>query len=432
MTNYRKFILGLAIYLTIIVGLGSLNGVLIALSIPMLITLGYGLLSSPHNVTLEVERELNTTTANPYDPVEVRLTVKNSGSKIPLLYIEDILPDGIAVIDGENRSLGELNSNEEITLKYTVSGGRGYYRFVRTAYRASDLLNIDPKTGELNVNNKLFVQPRIIRLGRIPIRPRTTRVYSGFIPARRGGPGVEFYGVREYQTGDPLRWINWRTTARDPDQYYVNQFEQERVVDVGIILDTRIKSDVRTQSGKSIFEHSVKATAAIADSLLNDGNRVGLLMYGTQLDWTVPGYGKIQKERILQSLSRVEQGDSLIFGNLDRLPTRLFAPNSQLILISPLNPEDEEMIIRLRARGYSVMIVSPDPIPFELSEMDQDDEDVQLAARIARLERRLLLNKLQQANIVVLDWNVDQPLENIIHSASQRPIPVVSSNVFTS
>lgn len=430
MTKYRKLFLGLAIYLTIIVGLATLNGVLVALSIPLLITLGYGLLTSPQSLSVEIVRRLNRTRVHPYDPVSVELRVKNLGPKIPMLLLEDLLPEGLSVIEGENSMICEVEEGEEISISYSVSGSRGYYRFEQTAVHGADLLNIDPKTERIEVVSKLFIQPRTVQVGRIPIRPRSTRVYSGFIPARRGGPGVEFYGVREYQTGDPLRWINWRTTARSANQYYINQFEQERVADIGIILDTRIKSDVRTLSGKSIFEYCVQAAAAVSDSLLSDGNRVGLLMYGTQLDWTAPGYGKDQKERILQALSRVTLGDSLVFGSLDRLPTRFFAPHSQIILVSPLNPDDDEMIIRLRGRGYSILIVSPDPIPFELKELDSEDDDILLAARIARLERRLLLNKLQQADIDVLDWDVDDLLDNIIHMASQRSIPVVSSNIF--
>ncbi len=113
---------------------------------------------------------------------------------------------------------------------------------------------------------QLMVVPEVIKLRRITIRPRRTRIYAGTIPACQGGSGVEFFGVREYQPGDSTRWINGRATARHPEALFVNEFEQERVTDVGIILDARRQSDVHTAHG-ALFEHAVQAAAALADAL---------------------------------------------------------------------------------------------------------------------------------------------------------------------
>jgi uncharacterized protein (DUF58 family) len=68
------------------------------------------------------------------------------------------------------------------------------------------------------------------------------------------------------------------------------------------------------------------AAAALVDTFLTAGNRVGLLLYSQYLSWTFPGYGKIQRERILQALARAEVGDSQVFSDLMYLPARLFQP----------------------------------------------------------------------------------------------------------
>jgi uncharacterized protein (DUF58 family) len=287
------------------------------------------------------------------------------------------------------------------------------------------LFSINEYHVEIPASGRLFIQPNVIHIGRIPIRPRGTRVYSGFIPAQQGGPGIEFFGVREFQQGDPVRWINWKASARHRQSFFINQFQQERVADVGIILDTRQRSEVKTSDGNSMFEHGVLAAAALAESFLNDGNRVGLLLYGTQLDWTFPGYGKVQRERIMQSLSRARPGESLIFGSLDHLPTRLFPPNAQLVIISPLHKDDIEMIIRLRARGYALLVISPNPVLFELKGLVLRDETTNLAIRLARLERKLMLFRLQRAGIQILDWNIDESLHNAIHIALSRVVPQI-------
>jgi uncharacterized protein (DUF58 family) len=226
---------------------------------------------------------------------------------------------------------------------------------------------------------------------------------------------VEFFGVREYQPGDPLRWINSRASARQPDALFINEFEQERVADVGLILDARQQSDALSPAG-SLFEHSIRATAALADVFLNTGNRVGLFIYGRSLDWTYPGYGKVQRLRILRALARAEQGGGHVFEKLEYLPTRLFPARSQLVLISPLLLADGDLLVKLRARGYRLLVVSPDPVAFESKGL-AETEAVRLATRLARLERELLLATLRQADIRVVDWPVDTPFEYAAHAA---------------
>ena len=229
---------------------------------------------------------------------------------------------------------------------------------------------------------------------------------------------MEFFGVREYQLGDPRRWINWRVSARHPRALFTNEFEQERIADVGLILDARLRSDVRVR-GDSLFEHAVRATASLAEAFLGDGNRVGLLVYGRFLNWTFPGYGKVQRERILQALARAQTGDSQIFDNLDYLPTRFFPAQSQLVLVSPLCRDDPPLLIRLRARGYQILVIRPDPVAFEVRALGPQPE-VELAARIVGVERALLFRKLQQAGIQVVDWQVDQPFDRVVHASLGR------------
>jgi uncharacterized protein (DUF58 family) len=231
---------------------------------------------------------------------------------------------------------------------------------------------------------------------------------------------VEFFGVREYEPGDPPAWINWNISARHPEELYSNEFEQERVADVGIVLDGRLRSNV-VQGEYSLFEHSIQAVASLADAFLAQGNRVGLLHYGHYLHWTFPGYGKIQRERILQELAQAEAGESLVFADLGHIPVQLFPAQSQIVLVSPLIPGDYDVLLQLRARGYQVMIISPDPVAFELAYLPKNPE-VTLAGRIIHLERAMLLQKLRHAGLQVLDWDVAKPFDQVGAGALGRPL----------
>jgi uncharacterized protein (DUF58 family) len=53
---------------------------------------------------------------------------------------------------------------------------------------------------------------------------------------QRGISEGDYYGLRPWQSGDSLRWIHWRTTAK-LGRPIVRQFERRRSRDVAIILD---------------------------------------------------------------------------------------------------------------------------------------------------------------------------------------------------
>ncbi len=408
----RNLLLILIIYALLALGLVSIHGELLGLTLPFVIYLLVGLWRAPEKLHLDVERHLSQERVSPDQEVDVTVTVTNPGGILEELLLDDVLPPALTVSDGSQRRLISLKKGQSYTWTYSVSGPRGAHPFEKVKIEASDHFGVRRSKHIIPVRSELFVFPTMARLKNVTIRPRRTRVNSGNIPARLGGPGVEFYGLRRYQPGDPLRWINWRASARHRGTIYANEFQQERVSDVGIVLDGRAKAN-QFRGEYALFEHSVMAAAALADAFLSQGNRVSLLNYGLYLRWTLPGYGKIQRERLMQALAHAKPGGSAVFEGLDHIPTQLFPPHSQIVLVSPLIAGDLNMLVRLRARGYQVMVISPDPVSFELHYLP-DTPDVRLAGRVLRMERELLLKNLQRAGVQLLDWNVSEPFDQVI------------------
>ena len=118
-------------------------------------------------------------------------------------------------------------------------------------------------------------------------------------------------------------------------------------------------------------------------------------------------------------MARAQTGESQVFDRLDFLPTRFFPPQSQIVLISSLARDDLAMLVRLRARGFQLLVVRPDPIAFEESALELQPA-MQLAARFARAERVLLCRKLQQVGIQVVDWEVSKPFDRVIHASLKQ------------
>jgi uncharacterized protein (DUF58 family) len=386
--------------------------------LPLVFYLGAGLLFEPPHPDLQVERTLSPDRVSQDTLVTVLVEITNHGAELEDVLLEDILPPRLKVIEGETRRLCKLKQGETTTIEYHVQGQRGLYVFRHFDITAQDRLGVFRQKLRLPARGQIAVLPSVLKLRRIAIRPRLTRIYSGNIPARQGGPGVEFFGVREYQAGDSLRWINWKSSARHPGSLFSNEFEQERIADVGLVLDARERASEIQGIDGSLFEHQVIATASLAESLLVAGHRVGLLIYGGFLSWTYPGYGKLQRERIFQALAAARTGSGMIFDKLDYLPTRMLPYRSQLILVSTLLNEDLPFLIRLRARNYQVMVISPDPIAFQECKLPASPSS-QLAMRLTQLERQLLFRRLRQAGIQVINWNASTPFD-------QAMLPVLS------
>lgn len=415
----RSLLLGLITYGLLLAGVASTRGELIALAIPCVVYLFAGYLFSPDEINLEATRRLSVERASPNADVVVTVTIANRGSHLDEVVIEDIIPADLTLRFGHSRHLIRLPKDSSYTFTYTVAGPRGGYGFESVRAEVNDPLGITSRTVEIEAKGQLFIFPSLIRLRHVSIRPRRTRVYAGTIPARVGGTGTEFFGVREYHQGDSPRVINWRVSAHQQDALYSNEFQQERVADVGIILDGRLRTNEFAR-GHSLFEFSVQAAAALTDALLTQGNRVGLLVYAAFLRWTLPGYGKLQREKILFSLAHARPGGSEVFADFQHLPTRLFPSESQIVLVSPLHDDDLMPLVYLRAQGYQVLVVSPNPVKFELSYLPKD-KNVELAGRVIHMERALLMQKIQRAGIQVLDWDVVEPFDQVVKRKLSRP-----------
>jgi len=405
----------------ILLGLATFKGEALALAMPLAVYWLAGLAAGRDAPQLKVDRQLSAAQSVSGGRVTVRLTLTNIGRRLEQVEIEDRLPPGVDVTSGEpRRLLPALTRGGVVELTYTVRCRHGVYEFDAVRVTVSDYLSLAPRTVTLSAPAELTVRPEVVRLSPLGLRPRHTSVYAGLIATRQGGTGLTFFGVREYQAGDDLRHINWHASARHAEALFSNEFQQERATDVGVILDVRWRSQALA-GADDFFEHSVMAAASLAQSFLLDGNRVGVMLYGRSLiDWTFPGYGRPQRERILQALMRARLGAQHAFDRLEYLPTRFFIPGSQIVYVSPLLKEDVPVLVQLRARGYAVLVVSADPVAFEARQLGEEAEAVRLAARIGRLERNLLLEQLRQAGVRVLDWDVAAPFEQEVRGFARR------------
>lgn len=427
--NRRAWYLCVLVALLVVLGLITQNGVVLLLALPLIVYLGFGILGAPNAIQVKVERSISSEYAAYKEPVLVRLSLENMGGTLEEVHLEDKVTSSLDTISGQRRKTMTFPAHKSFQIEYQMSAIRGEHIFEGLNLNASDHFGLFPVNQQEKTGDHLLVYPETMRLRHINIRPQRTHGFAGPIPSRKPGTGMDFFGIREYHQGDSLRKINWRVSARYDQTLFSNQFEQESITDIGLILDARAQSDNRN-AHDSLFEHSVQAAASLADLFLKEGHRLGMLIYGYSMTRVFPGYGAVQRQRILNALAKAKIGRSFAFENLDKLPTRFFPPNSQLVLVSPMLTADLPGMLRFRSLGYSLLIVSPDPVDFEIHSLGSIS-GLGDAARLARIERTVLIGRLKRLGIRVANWKTSQPLDMQLYSslvnqpARRQPVEVL-------
>ncbi len=420
MEGQRKIaVLSLVLIGFLVIGLLARRGEFLVLAIPVAVhlTMGLALASDSGKPQFVATKTTVRSLIREHDTVEVQVELENHGQGLEMVEVDDPLPDGLALEDGWSSVMGSMDHMGRLTLTYTVRARRGLYSLSTVRVRAGDLLGYMLWEGEVPCPAALTVLPHCEELSGIEIRPQRTLINSGTIRSRRPGEGIEFFGTREYAPGDNLRRLDWKAYAR-LGRLVINEYEEERASHVTVVLDARAVVN-RFRGEESLFDSSVRAAAAISHYFLKNGNRVGLLIYGTYLDWVFPGYGRRHEGHIMRSLARAAPGTTMIFEQLRYLPARLFPPGSQLILVSPLIPGDEEILCLLQINGYRVLVISPDTVSFEAVGIEHTPA-VDLANRILTMKRSFTLKRLAASGVRCLEWDIRSPLNPQLKAICRR------------
>ena len=100
------------------------------------------------------------------------------------------------------------------------------------------------------------------------------------------GRGMEFDEVRPYIPGDDVRAIDWNVTARTGEPH-VKRFVEERELTVMLLVDVSASQDFGS-GRRSKLEAAVELSALLAMSAVENGDKVGLLLFHGGADLYIP------------------------------------------------------------------------------------------------------------------------------------------------
>lgn len=203
------------------------------------------------------------------------------------------------------------------------------------------------------------------------VRRLDGRLQGDYRTLFRGG-GVDFTDLREYEPGDDLRHIDWNVTAR-MDRPYVRQYVEERELTAWLLLDHSASMGFGPVDRQKDLVLAEVATT-LAHVLTRAGNRVGVVLFGTQVEQVIPpASGRNQVLRIARQLldrraAPASVGTTTDLSLLLRAAHGVARRRSLVVVVSDFISEPGwEAPLALLGRRHEVVAVQiADPREFEL------------------------------------------------------------------
>jgi len=152
---------------------------------------------------------------------------------------------------------------------------RGRYAFESASAVIEDGLGLQRAEVPLQSSGAILVYPRLVELDRL-FSEGGTRSHDGRRLLLQRPSGFDLHSVREYEHGDSLRKVHWRSTARRA-QLMVKELEDAPRDEVAVLLD----ADPTAVVGAS-FDLQVRAAGSLLLSHVRRGRRAVLAINGSQ------------------------------------------------------------------------------------------------------------------------------------------------------
>ena len=141
-----------------------------------------------------------------------------------------------------------------------------------------DTVPIDPGV-YVDLEHLIALEQRGRKVSLLPRQP-VHSLLSGRYASRMRGRGLNFEEIRDYRTGDDVRSIDWKVTARLQSPH-VRVFNEERDRQGLLIVDQRLSMFFGSRRAmKSVT--AAEIAAVVAWRILNVGDRVGGIVFNDQ------------------------------------------------------------------------------------------------------------------------------------------------------
>ncbi|WP_028932990.1 DUF58 domain-containing protein [Pseudonocardia spinosispora] len=244
---------------------------LFAVALPLLAAL----LAGRTRLVVNANRSVRPTRVSRGSPVETNIEVHTASRLLGGgLVFTDALPDALGT-SARFVTAPPRKSDPPMELRYPITPRvRGLHQIGPLTVRVSDPLGLVEYERELVGRTTLTVLPRVTPLSGLPDGFGRGEGDSGSTGLRRG-PGEHDALLREYQPGDALRTVHWKSTARR-DELMVRLEERPWHGGVTVLLDRRVQAH-RGAGAEASLEWAIELAASVCQHLLAHGRTVTLV-----------------------------------------------------------------------------------------------------------------------------------------------------------
>jgi uncharacterized protein (DUF58 family) len=353
---------------------------------------------------------------------KVSLSINNKMPFIIQAEIIDELPEQL-----QERTLlmkKTLLPREQVTVKYVLKPvQRGPYHFGNIVLFLQSQLGLVKRRQDIPAAETVKVYPSFTKLGQYALMSRATSAEQGSRRMRKIGQSMEFEQIKDYVTGDDIRAINWKATARK-GSLMVNSYTDERSQQVYCIIDKGRLMKMPFY-GLSLLDYAINATLALSNICLQKQDKIGLISFSDKPGSIVAADRKpVQRENIMQVLYKESTGfmesdyEMLYMQVRNKIKQR-----SLLILFTnfeSLNGLKRQIsYLRSIARHHLLLVIF-----FENTELTKlstaeahntEDVYVKTIADKFAYEKRMVVKELQQYGILSVLTSPEQLTVNAIN-----------------
>lgn len=154
-------------------------------------------------------------------------------------------------------SLPVVSPGETINVEVSfVPLRRGYIRLSGYSLHRLEPFGLFKNEVQISDAKRILVLPRLYPVVHGELSGSRKYHQGGLISAASYGESGEFVALREYRQGDPVKHIDWKSTARVGNAI-VRQYQEEYFSRLGVLLDTF------TNTANDVFEDAVSVAASI-------------------------------------------------------------------------------------------------------------------------------------------------------------------------
>ncbi|MEO7801230.1 MAG: DUF58 domain-containing protein [Ginsengibacter sp.] len=235
------------------------------------------------------------------DENSITIRIKNHMPYTLHVDVIDELPEQLQVRDLKKSGL--FKAGEEKLFFYTIRPlQRGEYFFGNLLLFVSTNLGLVQRKIAQSAEVMSPVYPSFLQLRKYQLLSQATiQTEAGTKRMRKMGHSMAFEQIKDYVTGDDIRTLNWKASARKGG-LMINTFSDERSQQVYCIID-KGRLMKMPFSGLTLLDHAINSCLVISNVCLNKQDKVGLITFSNKMGTMLAAEKKAtQKSTILEVL----------------------------------------------------------------------------------------------------------------------------------